>query len=96
MIHFANSGGKRPMTEPATMQINVRTSCFQYGKKNDPKRFQSTLRSIFGLSGLNIDDHIMWLGPPPPSIFRYNPLKARNASRPPEGVRGRHGGIGRG
>src|SRR5580692_10804277 len=75
MIHFANRGGSRPITEPTMMQIRVSTSCFQYGKKNDPNRFQSTLRSIFGLSGLNIEDHIMWLGPPLPSIRNYNPLE---------------------
>src|ERR1700722_15731173 len=75
MIHLANSGGKRPMIEPTTMQRSVSASCFQYGKKKEPSRFQSTLRSIFGRSGLNIWDHIMWLGPPPPSIVQYNPYR---------------------
>ncbi len=71
MSHLVNSGGSSPRIEPARMHSSTSASLRQYGTKKAPIRRHSALRLIFGLSGLNMFDHIRWVGGPP-NISAYD------------------------
>src|SRR5664279_4319956 len=71
MSHLVKSGGRRPRIDPARMHASTSASLRQYGMKKAPIRRHSALRLILGLSGLNMFDHIKWVGGPP-NISAYD------------------------